>query len=142
MRWALRLLSEGAADALSVLCVVRDADGRWLAGRRADWVATWAGRWALGAGGAVEVGESPVLALTRELEEEWGVEPERFTVEALVRAPGGTTMLIGQAWLGRDPQVVRDPEHDAHAWWPADVDAWPADAHPALCMVARMLDAR
>ena len=27
---------------------------------RADWVATWAGRWALGAGGAVEVGEDPV----------------------------------------------------------------------------------
>jgi 8-oxo-dGTP diphosphatase len=140
MRWALRLLSDGAADALSVLCVVRDADGRWLAGRRAAWVATWAGRWALGAGGAVEVGEDPVTSLTRELEEEWSVRPERMDVEALVRAPGGMAMLIGQAWLGADPQVTRDPEHDEHAWWPADVDEWPDEAHPALRTMARLLD--
>ena len=66
--------------------MARDADGRWLAGRRAPWVATWAGRWALGAGGAVEVGEDPVEALTRELEEEWSVAPERLAVEALVCA--------------------------------------------------------
>jgi 8-oxo-dGTP diphosphatase len=141
MRWALRLLSDGAADALSVLCVVRDAEGRWLAGRRAGWVATWAGRWALGAGGAVEVGEDPVTSLTRELEEEWSVQPERLTVEALVRAPGGMTMLVGQAWLGSDPQVTRDPEHDEHAWWPADVDEWPDEAHPVLRTMARLLDA-
>jgi 8-oxo-dGTP diphosphatase len=142
MRWALRLLSDGAADALSVLAVVRDADGRWLAGRRADWVATWAGRWALGAGGAVEVGENPVDTLTRELEEEWSVQPERLTVEALVRSPAGMTMLVGQAWLAREAEVTRDPEHDAHAWWPADVDAWPDEAHPALSTMARLLDAR
>ena len=83
MRWSLRL-SDDAAGSMSVLCVARDTEGRWLAGRRAPWVATWAGRWALGAGGAVEVGEDPVEALTRELEEEWGVVPERFSVEALV----------------------------------------------------------
>ncbi len=40
MRWALRLLREDASGALSVLCVVRDCEGRWLAGRRAQWVAT------------------------------------------------------------------------------------------------------
>jgi ADP-ribose pyrophosphatase YjhB (NUDIX family) len=142
MRWALRLLPEGADDALSVLCVVRDADGRWLAGRRAPWVATWAGRWALGAGGAVEVGEDPVRSLTRELEEEWSVEPDRLAVEALVRTPGGMAMLIGQAWLERHAEVVRDEEHDTHAWWPADVDDWPEDAHPALCTMARLLEAR
>jgi 8-oxo-dGTP diphosphatase len=140
MRWALRLLADGASDALSVLCVVRDADGRWLAGRRAAWVASWAGRWALGAGGAVEVGENPVTTLSRELEEEWSVRPERLSVEALVRAPSGMMMLVGQAWLGADPQVTRDPEHDAHAWWPADVDAWPDDADPVLCTMARLLD--
>jgi 8-oxo-dGTP diphosphatase len=139
MRWALRLLSDGAADALSVLCVVRDADGRWLAGRRADWVATWAGRWALGAGGAVEVGEDPVGALTRELEEEWDVRPERLDVEALVRAPSGMVMLVGQAWVGADPQVTRDAEHDLHAWWPADVDQWPDEADPVLRGLAREL---
>jgi len=51
MRWSLRL-GDNAAATLSVLCVARDAHGRWLAGRRAPWVATWAGRWALGAGGS------------------------------------------------------------------------------------------
>jgi ADP-ribose pyrophosphatase YjhB (NUDIX family) len=142
MRWALRLLHEDAADALSVLCVVRDAEGRWLAGRRASWVATWAGRWALGAGGAVEVGEDPVHTLTRELEEEWAVVPDRFAVEALVRAPGGMAMLVGQAWVGAEPEVTRDHEHDAHAWWPADVEEWPDEAHPALRTMARLLDAR
>ena len=78
MRWALRLTPEDALGALSVLCAVRSADGRWLAGRRAAWVATWAGRWALGAGGAVEVGEDPVAALARELEEEWSVCPSAY----------------------------------------------------------------
>ena len=33
MRWALRLI-EKADRPLSVLCVVRDSEGRWLAGRR------------------------------------------------------------------------------------------------------------
>ena len=59
MRWSLRLVREDASASLAALCVVRDSDGRWLAGRRAPWVASWAGRWALGAGGAVEVGEDP-----------------------------------------------------------------------------------
>ena len=140
MRWSLRLLPRGADDALSVLCVVRDAEGRWLAGRRADWVATWAGRWALGAGGSVEVGEDPVAALARELDEEWGVEPERLEVEALVRLPSGMVMLVGQAWLGRDPKLRRDHEHDAHAWWPADVARWPEEAPAELRLMGRLLD--
>jgi 8-oxo-dGTP diphosphatase len=140
MRWSLRLLAEGADDALSVLCVVRDADGRWLAGRRAAWVATWAGRWALGAGGAVEVGEDPVETLARELEEEWGVRPERLEVEALVRLPSGMAMLVGQAWLGREPELSRDHEHDDHAWWPADPAQWPEEAPAELRLMAGMLD--
>jgi len=44
MRWSLRLIGEDALGSLSVLCAARAADGRWLAGRRAGWVATWAGR--------------------------------------------------------------------------------------------------
>jgi 8-oxo-dGTP diphosphatase len=140
MRWSLRL-SDDAAGSLSVLCVARDEQGRWLAGRRAPWVATWAGRWALGAGGAVEVGEDPVSAMTRELEEEWGVAPERLAVEALVAFPTGMTMLVGQAWLGAGAEVERDHEHDAHAWWPRDPDAWPDDADPVLRRMARLLDA-
>ena len=138
MRWSVRL-SDDAAAALSVLCVARDADGRWLAGRRAPWVATWAGRWALGAGGAVELGEDPVEALTRELDEEWSVTPERFAVEALVSLPTGLVMLIGQAWLAEGAEVRRDAEHDAHAWWPAEPAAWPDEADPVLRRMAAML---
>jgi ADP-ribose pyrophosphatase YjhB (NUDIX family) len=141
MRWALRLAGEDALGSLSVLCAVRDCDGRWLAGRRADWVASWAGRWALGAGGAVEVGEDPVIALGRELEEEWSVVPERLSVEALVCLPNRLVMLIGQAWLADDAEVTRDAEHDEHAWWPADPGDWPAEAHPDLQRMASLLEA-
>ena len=139
MRWSLRLIRDDALGALSVLCAVRSADGRWLAGRRAAWVATWAGRWALGAGGAVEVGEDPVVALTRELEEEWAVVPERLSVEALVCLSNRMTMLVGQAWLPPGAEVTRDHEHDAHAWWPADPAAWPAEADAALRRMASLL---
>jgi 8-oxo-dGTP pyrophosphatase MutT (NUDIX family) len=138
MRWSLRL-SDDAAASLSVLCVARDAAGRWLAGRRAPWVATWAGRWALGAGGAVEVGEDPVEALTRELEEEWSVVPERLAVEALVALDSGMVMLVGQAWLPASVNVERDAEHDAHAWWPPEPDAWPDEADPVLRRMATLL---
>ena len=129
MRWSLRL-GEDAEGSLSVLCVARDAEGRWLAGRRAPWVATWPGRWALGAGGSVEVGEDPVEALTRELEEEWSVQPERLAVEALVSLPTGLVMLVGQAWLADGAQVERDAEHDAHAWWPAEPDGVAGGGRP------------
>jgi 8-oxo-dGTP diphosphatase len=140
MRWALRLAGEDALGSLSVLCAVRSPDGRWLAGRRADWVATWAGRWALGAGGAVEVGEDPVRALARELEEEWSVVPEKLTVEALVCMPNRMVMLIGQAWLSDGAEVTRDHEHDEHAWWPADPAAWPAEADDPLRRLAMLLE--
>ena len=100
MRWSLRL-GEDAADSLSALCVVRDAEGRWLAGRRAAWVATWPGRWALGAGGSVEVGEHPVETLPRELHEEWSLVPDELTVEALIRIPSGMVMLVGLARVSR-----------------------------------------
>ena len=138
MRWALRLT--GDADcALSVLCVVRDSEGRWLAGRRAEWVASWAGVWALGAGGAVDAGESPVGALTRELAEEWSVEAQKLTVEALLATPGGLILLVGQAWLPRGAEVIRDHEHDDHAWWPPDPDEWPEESHPQLRRMASLL---
>jgi 8-oxo-dGTP diphosphatase len=141
MRWALRLIGEDALGSLSVLCAARAADGRWLAGRRADWVASWAGRWALGAGGAVEVGEDPVRALARELEEEWSVVPETLTVEALVCLPNRMAMLIGQAWLPDGAEVTRDAEHDEHAWWPADPAAWPHEADAQLRRMALLLEA-
>ena len=137
-RWALRLVESNACDSLTALCVVRSADGRWLAGRRADWVSTWAGRWALGAGGAVDVGESPARTLSRELEEEWRLEPDDLTVEALVALPNGLAMVVGLAIVSDGAEPVPDEEHDEWAWLPADVERWPAEADE-LRRVGRLL---
>jgi ADP-ribose pyrophosphatase YjhB (NUDIX family) len=140
VRWALRLNPQGTARSLSALTVVRDAQGRWLAGRRALWLSSWAGRWALGAGGSVEIDENPTVTLRRELREEWSVDPERMRVEALVLLPNELVLLVGQAWLAAGANVTPDDEHDAFAWWPADVDEWPSEADPALRRMARLLE--
>jgi 8-oxo-dGTP diphosphatase len=139
IRWALRLLPDGGGGSISALCIVRDADGSWLAGRRAGWVATWAGRWALGAGGSVEVDENPADTLVRELEEEWSVSPERLRAEALVRAPNGMVMFVGQAWLSPGALVTPDHEHDEFAWWPAEIERWPSEADQPLRSIAELL---
>jgi 8-oxo-dGTP diphosphatase len=138
VRWALRLLDD-ASESLTALCVVRAGDGRWLAGRRAGWVSTWAGRWALGAGGAVDLGESPAETLTRELQEEWQLVPERLSVEALLALPGGMNMLVGLATVDDRCEPVPDDEHDDWTWWPADIDRWPAEADERLKLMAALL---
>jgi 8-oxo-dGTP pyrophosphatase MutT (NUDIX family) len=121
------------------VCVVRSADGRWLAGRRAAWLATWAERWALGAAGSVEVGENPAETLVRELDEEWSVTPERMSVEALVKLPSGLVSLVGLAWLADGTMVTPDAEHDDFAWWPADVASWPEQADAPLRRLAELV---
>ena len=141
-RWALRLVDGDASSSIAALCVVRDSEGRWLAGRRAAWVASWAGRWALGAGGAVDVGESPVDTLIRELDEEWSVAAEHVQAEALVRLPHSMIMFIGQAWLPAGAEVTMDHEHDTYAWWPPDVADWPAEADEPLRRMAGFLGGR
>jgi ADP-ribose pyrophosphatase YjhB (NUDIX family) len=138
-RWALRLLTDDAAQSLSVLCVVRSADGSWLAGRRAAWLASWASRWALGAGGSVEVHENPTESMGRELREEWSVDPERMRIEALVLLPSEVVLLVGQAWLAEGAAVQPDHEHDEFAWWPPEIDRWPAEADEPLRRMASLL---
>ena len=135
LRWSLRLAGD-ACGSMSALCVTRDAQGRWLAGRRAPWVASWAGRWALGAGGAVDLGESPAETLARELREEWSVEAERIQGEALIELPRGMVMFVGQAWLaaGDESRVKPDAEHDEWAWWPAKIEDWPAEGDALRAM--------
>jgi 8-oxo-dGTP diphosphatase len=139
VRWALRLIPAGAAQSLSVLCMVRDADGRWLAGRRAQWLASWAGRWALGAGGSVEVDENPAETMGRELHEEWSVEPERLQIEALLMLPSELVLLVGQAWLAGGATVTPDHEHDEFAWWPTDLERWPAEGDEPLRRLAQLV---
>jgi ADP-ribose pyrophosphatase YjhB (NUDIX family) len=138
-RWALRLLPDRAERSLSILCLVRDSDGRWLAGRRAGWLATWAGRWALGAGGSVEVDENPTETMARELCEEWSVAPQRLRIEALLQLPSEMVLLVGQAWLPDGAMVTPDHEHDEYAWWPSDPASWPAEAHEALRRIAELV---
>jgi len=142
-RWALRLIPGDASQSVAALCVTRSADGRWLAGRRAGWVASWAGRWALGAGGAVDLDENPADTLVRELSEEWSVTPERVRGEALVQLPHRLVMFVGQAWLaeGVDAEVTPDHEHDEFTWWPREIDEWPAEAEAPLRLMARWLTA-
>jgi 8-oxo-dGTP diphosphatase len=141
LRWGLRLVPGDASASVAAMCVTRSADGRWLAGRRASWVASWAGRWALGAGGAVDLGESPADTLLRELREEWSVSPEHVRGEALLRLPHQMVMFVGQAWLaeGAENEVSADAEHDAFAWWPREIDEWPAEAGEILPRMARWL---
>jgi 8-oxo-dGTP diphosphatase len=141
LRWALRLVEGDASQSMAALCVTRSADGRWLAGRRAAWVSSWAGRWALGAGGAVDLGESPADTLVRELHEEWAVTPERVRGEALLRLPHRMVMFVGQAWLaeGVEETVTPDHEHDEFAWWPRDVADWPPEAGDTLPRMAKWL---
>jgi 8-oxo-dGTP diphosphatase len=141
-RWALRLVAEGGeSQSLTAMCVVRDEQGRWLAGRRAGWLATWANKWALGAGGAVEVGEDPAATLARELEEEWQLTPDLLSVEALVHLPSGLVTLVGLATVATGTEPVPDEEHDEFAWWPADVGDWPDEADERLRALASRLAA-
>ncbi|SEH11970.1 NUDIX hydrolase [Thermoleophilum album] len=138
-RWSLRLVGGDRCRSLTALCVVRTEDGRWLAGRRASWLATWAGRWALGAGGAVEVGENPAETLARELAEEWRLEPRELRVRALLDLPGGMAMIVGSALVAADAEPIPDEEHDAFAWWHPDPDRWPPEADERLRAMARWL---
>lgn len=139
VRWALRLVEGYNSRSLSALCVVRDTDGRWLAGRRAPWVATWAGRWALGAGGSVDMGENPAHTLRRELHEEWSLEAEELEVEALLDRPDGLTLVVGMAVVPAGAEVVRDAEHDEWAWWPPAIEDWPVEADAPLRLMGSLL---
>jgi 8-oxo-dGTP diphosphatase len=138
-RWSLRLVPGDASKAMSALCIVRDEHGRWLAGRRAAWLASWPGRWSLGAGGSVDLGESPAETLGRELQEEWGVTHERLACEALLLTPGQMAVLVGQAWLAPGAEIEPDHEHDAHEWWPATIADWPAHADARLRQIAALV---
>jgi hypothetical protein len=77
--------------------------------------------------------------MTRELREEWSVDPERVRVEALVQLPSELVLLVGQAWLAEGAAVTPDHEHDEFAWWPAEVDRWPQEADEPLRRMGALL---
>ena len=81
------------------------ADGRWLAGRRAAWLATWAGRWALGAAARSRSTRTRPTRWPASCRRSGRSTPERLTRRGAACAlPTGIVMLVGQAWLrrGRD----------------------------------------
>ena len=139
LRWALRLVEGDASLSVAALCVTRAADGRWLAGRRAPWLSSWPGRWALGAGGAVDVGESPVDTLTRELDEEWSVAPERVRVEALVRLPHRLVMFVGPGVAARGRRGHPRPRARRLRLVAGAIDDWPPEADEPLRRMAGLL---
>jgi len=139
IRWSLRLSSTDALQSLAAMCAVRSNDGRWLAGHRADWLASWPGRWALGAGGSVDAGEDPVDTLRRELAEEWSTQAERLSVEALLCLEQRLVLFIGMAWLAEGATVVADSEHSGYAWWPPEPKLWPAEADGAVRQMGILL---
>ena len=79
--------------------------------------------------------------MSRELSEEWALEPASLSVEALVELPNGMAMLVGLATVGDASEPVPDAEHDEWAWWPADVERWPAEADDRLRLMGRLLAA-
>jgi hypothetical protein len=85
------------------------------------------------------VDENPTYTMGRELGEEWSVQPERLTIEALVRLPSEVVLLVGLAWLADGAEVKPDHEHDAFTWWPADVARWPGDADEPLRRMGTLL---
>ena len=139
MRWALRLTGD-ADGALCVLCVVRDQRGP-LARRPARGV----GRELGGRVGARRRrrgrrGRGPCRSRwAASCRRNGPSSPSGCQVEALLATPGDMTMLIGQAWLAPGAEVIRDHEHDAHAWWPPDPDEWPEESHPQLRRMASLL---
>jgi 8-oxo-dGTP diphosphatase len=68
------------------------------------------------------------------------VKPERLTAEVVLRLPHQLILFIGMAWLPAGAEVTPDHEHDQHAWWPADVEKWPAEAAEPLRQVGRLLE--
>src|SRR5579875_2865989 len=95
---------------------------RILAGRAAGFLAGLLGR-----------------ALTRELREEWSVEPERLRIEALVQHPSELVLLVVQAWLADGVSVTPDAEHDPFAWWPSDVRLWPRESDDPLRRIGSLV---
>ncbi len=85
--------------------------------------------------------ENPTDTMGRELLEEWSVAPERLRIEALVRLPSQMCLLVGQAWLSDGAEVRPDHEHDDFAWWPSEVQQWPAEADEPLRRMGSLLSA-
>jgi 8-oxo-dGTP pyrophosphatase MutT (NUDIX family) len=107
-------------------------DGRVLLGHRSPDKHAYPDVWDL-PGGVVEVGESELDALARELQEELGVEISTDSVLHLCRLTAGSSEApaLLSAWLVRDwhgtPANMAPEEHVDVAWF--DTEELPPLAH-------------
>ncbi|MBK8198483.1 MAG: NUDIX domain-containing protein [Acidobacteria bacterium] len=102
--------------------ILVDETGRVLLGLRSPQKAAWPNCWDA-IGGRLETGESPALALARELEEEIGILPTitKFLGSSDEPSTGGNSLLRRHIfavaeWLGGDPKNVCD-EHTELRWF-------------------------
>ncbi|NNM54461.1 MAG: NUDIX domain-containing protein [Spirochaetales bacterium] len=98
-----------------VVCALIEREGKILLGRRAPG-RSLAGKWEL-PGGKQERGESPELALQRELREELGWETEpQYAVSAVVTSDMGCHIRL-EAWYTLAPKTLPTAQvHDAFVW--------------------------
>jgi 8-oxo-dGTP diphosphatase len=116
-------MSQASVQTAGALLV--DAEGRILLGLRSSWKKVAPDRWDA-VGGHVEPGESPEMALVRELREELGVTATAFRLIASLPEPRPD--LYGEAlhhvfavtgWTGGDPSNACD-EHSEIRWFRAE----------------------
>lgn len=121
---------QGAVARVIVVPVIRNASGEVLICRMPQDRGVFPGSWSL-PGGGMEVGETTLEALRREIREELGLalvqaEP-LFFKEALrpKRYPDGSTRMVHMIFLLYDCRVDDAPvqlneEFDAYAWAPPE----------------------
>ena len=118
-------------------------DGRVLLAHRRPNKRAYPNVWDL-PGGLIEAGESELEALTRELDEELGVQIVTDSASHLCRLTAGPAEepALLSAWVVRDwqgtPANVAPEEHDDIGWF--TVEEFPPPGHPLLraALVAAM----
>ncbi len=118
-------------------------DGRVLAMRRAADRQAGPGLWET-LSGRLQLGEAPASAVAREIAEECGlpvtVDPRPVTAYQARRAGEPMVVVVFRADAGPG-EVVRTPEHDAHAWLTPEAFAERSTLRPlvdAVFLAARL----
>ncbi len=100
-------------QSMAALCVTRAHDGRWLAGRRAAWLSTWAGAGPSAPAARSTSASPPPTRSTRELHEEWRLAADRVRGRGAgpPAPPAGHVRRPGVA----RPRGPRRPRHGRRA---------------------------